>query len=380
MNILYIGELGEYGTKICNYLSSFHRVYSMSICSGEYELDCESFPFNNSIEEIITEKNIDTVIFFESAAYDLNTINSRFFVALNSCSSIVSTILIIKERDIFRKRAGEKSISELLCNEYVENIGVQAEIVYTSCLYGTKTLPRYIQERANEIIKKNKITPNGSKSEYCDCLYIEDFCAALQVILSECKDMLNLEPIELQSGYSFPLNKLIDCIKEQYKQINVLPYSESQNENPHEFFVAESWTPKHNFLDDLSQVFSIAENDYTELQKSKRKKFTSALLKCVVLLGIFALIELYTQFISVSSDLQFVDLRLLFIVACSLILETKYGVVIAGLCSTASVLQRLLSGYRWYVLFFHIDNWIPIAVYFIVAIAIGSYSKKFRKE
>ena len=45
-------------------------------------------------------------------------------------------------------------------------------------------------------------------------------------------------------------------------------------------------------------------------------------------------------------------------------------------CGTASIIQSLAGGYRWYVLFYNVDNWIPIAVYFIAAILLGIYREK----
>ena len=80
----------------------------------------------------------------------------------------------------------------------------------------------------------------------------------------------------------------------------------------------------------------------------------------------------------VASELQFVDVRVIFIAISALIFGKKYSISAALLCSIASVLQALTNGYRWYVLFFHVNNWIPIVIYIVFAIVIGTYSDRIR--
>ena len=112
----------------------------------------------------------------------------------------------------------------------------------------------------------------------------------------------------------------------------------------------------------------------------KRKKGISTAFTIGVFAVLFALVEMYTQFVTVSSDLQFVDLRLLFVVASSLFFGKRYGIAAAAMCSVSSVAQSLIAGYRWYVLFYHVDNWIPIAVYFVIAVLLGIYQETREKR
>ena len=83
---------------------------------------------------------------------------------------------------------------------------------------------------------------------------------------------------------------------------------------------------------------------------------------------------------AVASDLQFVDMRLILISVSAIILGKKYAVSAALLCSVTSILQSISNGFRWDVLFFHVNNWIPIATYIVFAIIVGSYADRLRKK
>jgi hypothetical protein len=50
------------------------------------------------------------------------------------------------------------------------------------------------------------------------------------------------------------------------------------------------------------------------------------------------------------------------------------------LCSGASVLHSLQMGYRWHVLFFNVNNWIPVAIYIFFAVVIGILAEKLEDK
>lgn len=108
------------------------------------------------------------------------------------------------------------------------------------------------------------------------------------------------------------------------------------------------------------------------------KKAARALLFIVL----FACVCLYTGFFQLSSELQFVDVRVLYVIVASLFFGKGYGLTAGLLCCAASVVQSMTSGTAWYVIFFHIDNWIPLAIYLAAALLFGMYgdSRKIAKQ
>ena len=99
----------------------------------------------------------------------------------------------------------------------------------------------------------------------------------------------------------------------------------------------------------------------------------------IFLLAFFA-VEVYTSFMAVTSDLQHVDLRIAFIAIAAVAFGRRYSVAAALLCSGASVLHSLQMGYRWHVLFFNVNNWIPVAIYIFFAVVIGILAEKLEDK
>ena len=222
-----------------------------------------------------------------------------------------------------------------------------------------------------EIRAHNTLTPHGAREEYCDCLHIDDFCAALEPIAA--REDGGFETVALQSGYPFPLHRLTERFAQEFGQITVNAFEEEAVEYETEPYRSADWSPSHSFLAELDAQLALAGELDTRLSRKKRGKAMGTALTLFAFAAVFILVEAYVRFITVSSDLQFVDMRLLFVVLASLVLGKKYGLCAAALCGAASVIQSLLNGYQWYVLFYHVDNWIPIAVYFATAIGIGMY-------
>lgn len=372
MSVLYIGKLNEYGTSLCNYLSLANTVVARCSDMPKYELLCEQCSRSDTDNEIIEKYAVDSIVCFEDISDDLRATHRMLSAFLKQG---VKRLLYIREKSIFRHRPDEDNLSEIMLREYADLYHGNLAVVNTSVLYGKETMPQYIDDLTRGIISRNTIEPKGYGDEFCDCMHVEDFCKAIQTIFAGLTELSSYRVYEIQSGYPFRLNALIDAYQQRYKQVSTLPYEKTASEihiNPTSI---PEWSPEHSFITELPLVFEHEEETNRLLHKARRKTVINKVITVCSVMVIFALVEAYCQFLSVSSDLQFVDLRLLFVAACSLLFGQGIGIGSAFLCSTASVLSKLMGGYKWYVLFYHVDNWIPIAVYFIVAIAIGAYKQ-----
>ena len=372
MNILYFGELNELGVKICNSLSLTDNVLAAAPRKSAFQLDCQCVVGDQNAAALAMRHQADVLIYAEHAAEDMNRVNETITQVLQTASC---RLIYIKEKSIFSRRQVKTAIAALLCEAYAARYKVPVTLMEPSCLYGEELQPAYFTQAMAQIRAVNEFTPDGAEDEFCDCLHVDDFCGALKMVVEHQEPGWHRMP--LQSGYPFPLKCLVTAINREYKQITVNPYrSEAPEEENVSAAPPEGWTPQHGFLEDLDTLFAQTGEKDKKLSLIKRNKAVRGVIIALVFLMVFVLSELYIQFITVSSDLQFVDMRLLFVVLSSLTLGKKYGVGAAVLCSVASIAQGLLNGYNWYVLFYHVDNWIPIAVYFAVAVGIGMYREK----
>ena len=70
------------------------------------------------------------------------------------------------------------------------------------------------------------------------------------------------------------------------------------------------------------------------------------------------------------------DARLLFVIAASVIMGSRWGIAAALLAAASGIADQLMSGVAWHVLFFRPSNWIPYAVYLASAILFGLYRER----
>lgn len=371
MKILYIGEAEETGAKLVNTLSRTDAVIAAFPQKPIYEVDCIKTILDNDIESAICDNDIDTVVILEDRSATVKDTER----ILSCAADHHCRIFYIREQSFFRRRDNKADVACRLCEGLSQECGVDTILVSVSCLYSQERSPRFVEEAIYQIERRRELTPGGFADEICDSLHIDDFCTAMDSIIHrESKEPF--ERIELQSAYPFTLSSFVEDIKKRYGELSVQPYTEKNEEREYTPYQSDAWMPEHSFTDDMPVLLDHMEEKRRDLQKSKRKKGFNIALKIGAFAIIFVLIEMITQFISVASDLQFVDLRLLFVAAASLFFGKHYGIAAATMCGIASIIQSLLAGNRWYVLFYHVDNWIPLAVYFIVAIVLGIYQDK----
>ena len=376
MNILFIGRSGEIGVSIVNALSNIGAVYAAFSEKPVYEANCKTVPSSVDIGAVIQNEKIDVVICLEDKCGSIEEIERLLSVIADNADCI---LYYVKEQSFFRKRDTKADAAAWLCEGFSHRYGIKTVFLSTSCLYANGMLPEYPQKLLHSIDRHRELYPDGGEDEICDCLHIDDFCAALETIFHR-ETQNDYERIELQSAYPFLLSEFIEILSQRYNGISIQPNESEQDERSYTAYQSDSWAPEHSFRKDIPLLLDGVEDRRLNLRKRRRKAGLNIALKIGAFAVVFALVELYTQFIAVASDLQFVDMRLLFVVAASLLIGKRYGIFAAAMCSIASVIQSLLAGYRWYVLFYHVDNWIPIAVYFIIAILIGLYLDKREKR
>lgn len=368
MNITYIGLPDECGIKICNYLSLSHSVTFITKRQPIYEIRGET---------IISQSMWIPDFFDNSRSVDALIINdcSKEYEVLNhwlcAARESVKQIIVINQGSFF-EGSQEVSIKELLCNKYACNSFAAIKMLNIPSLYGELTFPDAMLEIVENVITKNRLESSSSLLECCDALHIEDLCVFLKALL-EADASESSNQYHIKSGHGFHVQDLLTCIKLRYPNANdsiEIVSAEEKNHEPHMHL--DNWSPQHNFMDEIDSVITGIIEHKTARTKHKSRNAAKTITKTSLFLLSFFLMEIYVNFTSVASDLQFVDIRLIFISMSAVLLNRRYAVTASLLCGAASIIYALSNGYRWYILFFHVNNWIPIAVYILFAMIIGA--------
>lgn len=374
MKITYIGNDSECSTKICNYLSNFHELTLITDRSPLYETDCKviiksDLWYPNFFDEYDSE-----LVIYNCTDEDHDLLNKW----LCASKEKVREFFIIKQGSFTNKSDGEISIENLLKNAYSDPNGTHVRVFNISTLYGSVTVPESLKEIIKNVIRNNVIEiPDGFYS-MCDALHIDDFCLFLEKAIEQ-TETLKEDELYVRSGYSFSSKSLFKKIGEFYPQATEKIGVLSESFSPAELFRPKGWSPDHSLLEDIDNLIIYTEDALKQSGIKKKKKLFSFFGKIAFFIVAFLLMEIYTNYMSVASELQFIDLRIAFIAFAAVILGKKYSVTAAVLCSAANILQSLSAGYRWHVIFFNVNNWIPVAIYILFATLIGTVADKLKK-
>lgn len=282
-----------------------------------------------------------------------------------------SRCICISESSISPIYSQVNNPEKYICRGFQEQLSGRLSYLSTYPVYGDDFFPEEIMITATERIKSNRILLPGAQDQVFDILHIADLAKAITCI----SEKENLEPeLFLSGNQQSSLKELGDALHGMFPQTNI-EYSNHPDTKPAEQKPGQikGWMPEHSFTADLPSVVKRIEQKGKNLLWTKRSNRSNKAIRLISFLGLFALVCLYTGFIRINSGLQYVDVRLLFIVSACLFWDSQYGLAAGILCSIASVFQSILSGTQWHVIFFHIDNWIPIAVYLAAAVLFGMY-------
>ncbi len=375
--LVYWGQLNEIGITICNSLSADYDVTAVTTEENHYDLHCDCYNKKDiSTRDIIRELNPSCVVYLSTSQESNHELNELLALAAGRGQT---EFLIIRQADFFRKIPQVKCIEEILCDEY-SSAQFHPFVIHCSCLYGKNEMPDYLDEIYRSILKDGRLYLSYSEETYCDVMHVEDLCSLLKLILKSGSSVISGHSIQVQSGYPFRHQVLIDFIKNRYAQIYVKVSSDPVEEVDFPLFGSPDWSPGHNFTKDLDQVFSRIEEESQEEHRmllDQKKKKIPGVLKYLFM---FFCEELYTRYIPTASELQYVDARTLFVVCSSLFFGKKVGFLSALVCSITNVTGCLAKGVHWYEIFYNIDNWIPITMYFILAALFGMYQDYLKQE
>lgn len=369
MRILYYGQLKEIGTRLCNSLACKNDVVAISSKESDYGLNCDQYLIEKTdVVELLKSRQIELVLVFVPDGVNYTEL---YQLMKNSEKIGVKHFGLIHEAGIFRKSSTIPELEELLCREF-SNKGMKSFIVDCSSLYGKATTPKFLRELYSTLQKEGVVSLPDNEEIFCDAMHVDDMCLFINTMVDNKFDQIG-DVVHIQSAYPFLLYKFMDEVCKRYPQATVKYELPTEMTQEYDIFSSPEWSPQHSFLEHVEECIFIVENEYKTNKFVGTKRTASQIGRWATIALAFVAVELYLQFVPIASDLQFVDLRLLLIVCAGLFYGKKMGIVAATCCSISSIIHCLISGVKWYVLFYHIDNWIPIAVYFVAAIIIGVF-------
>lgn len=369
MNLLMISSLEAKAYTLAELLAAKHQIHVMH--TTHITLDC---PF--------TEQVIDPV---EPVAFDLAGISC----AICCCSPALPTsvltqlleqarpypdirIICLLEHTSYTTEIAPGITEKYLCHAFEADFKGRLCYIEIPAIYGEDFLPPALMSEVIKRPRRHELLLHGHEHDLCDLLHVADLCDLMEKLISA-----NNLPATLRiSGGRIDTLAALGKQLHQALQLTEIQYTSSQKTTsesvPHD--IVDGWMPQHSFFADLSPLINRLENEGMADIRFHRGEILKKAGRVLLFVILYTCVCLYTGFFQISSELQFVDVRLLFVVFSSLFWGKGYGLTAAFLCCAASVLQSMTAGISWHVIFFHVDNWIPLAVYLAAALLLGMYS------
>lgn len=369
MNLLLISALEAKGYTLAELLAAEHQVHVMH--PADIALEC---PFS--------EQTMDT-----AGSIDFNL--AGVSCAICCCSSHLPSgvltqlleqarmypdirIICLCENANYTTEKAPGIAEKYLCRAFEPAFMGRLCYIETPAIYGADFLPPVLMSEAIERPRRNELLLHGNEHDLCDLLHVEDLCKLIENLLGT---SVLPATLYISGGRTDTLAALGEQLHHSLR-LTEIKYSSAQKAAampvPHD--TVDGWMPEHSFLDDLPSMINRMENEGKTELRFRSSEILKKAGRGLLFLALFSIVCLYTGFFQVSSELQFVDVRLLYVIFSSLFWGKGYGLTAGLLCCAASVIQSISAGTAWYVIFFHVDNWIPLAVYLAAALLFGMYS------
>ena len=384
MKLLLVTATDSKGIALGEYLSNYFDITVLHTLQVDFE-----FPFS---EYIITDENAlrnhlapecDYIIYLSSEELPCNYLP----IVLQSMNVVSSTRLIcISESNINLSQQSSADTNRYICNGCRE-LTDRISFWKTAPIYGDDFLPPELTGIYNNYKRTNTIVLPGNEIDSFEAIHISDIGAAIKTYIGKAENYSNIFLTSHQEASLKSLETLFKSVFSQSKIVyqqnhtsaSIMP-TMSAFQTPEDYDSIDQWMPSHNFYEEFPHIINNIEQEIADSKSSLFAGGSKALIHICLFLVIFSLVCLYTGFMKVGSELQFVDFRLLFVIGSCLIWGRRYGLAAAVLCSMASIIQSVLGGTKWHILFFHIDNWIPVATYLASAVLFGMYRENKVKE
>lgn len=368
MKLLIVTGTDSRSFSLAEILTDHHEVSVLH--TMKLDFDC---PFS---ESILDDTRLDQyaleeyqfVIYFVSDNFPCKYLT----FLLQALEKVPRTNGIIIEEHSLNLSAPEKKKTEwFICEGFRTVLKDRISYWHTVPIYGNDFLPGELTGLLREQERKNRFLLPGGQSDEFEAIHVADLASAIEKYTEK---GITAGELFLSPHQQSTIDELGKALHEIYPLAEI---GYSGTVCPKQMVLQaeclEGWAPGHRFFDELPAVIRKIEEERTESFSEGTKSRVRSLFRLVIFVVLFFAVCVYTSFVRVSSELQFVDFRLLFIIASCLFFGRRYGLAGAVLCSAESILQSILGGTKWHVIFFHIDNWIPVAIYLASAVLFGMY-------
>lgn len=139
------------------------------------------------------------------------------------------------------------------------------------------------------------------------------------------------------------------------------------------------WAAQDDLLEDLPALYAAYREETPEQKKTPAQRAKeliaqtgrTTLTRTAAVLALFVLLETAYHYTAASSELAFMDLRLVFVMLAASVYGLTAGLLAALMACLATGVEMLSGGVGWQILFYNLENWLPFAFYLVIGAGLG---------
>lgn len=278
------------------------------------------------------------------------------------------------------------------CEQYVQyyqnNFGLNTSIVRVPFVYGSHENFSLLYKTLEECIHNQKVVGLLNKDILCDFLHAEDIADFIQRLLSE-KYHQDYRFFQLGSSSPITFEELTkSIIKNLPKTKFSFPVNSTCATKPIQDDLAKAelnWAPMHVLTDDLPSLVNDLQKTSTQRKtcfntiqstfsaRPMLLKWLELILGGAVMQGLVYLTGTFLQF-------KYIDFRLLYVILIGSAYGIRFGLMAALIAGASNLYSWYQLGLDWELLIYHVENWLPFALYLIAGSVTGYLWDKKENE
>lgn len=324
--------------------------------------------------ELCRELNKPRFIFFSSTeVFDNTDFASEKNIQQSDASKLNKNLLLTGEQ---------------YCRFYNKAYGLQTTIVRVPFTYAigdtTSLLASFIEQCKQE--KGVRLPAPTAKA--CSFLHAGDIADFIRRLLDEEYlpefGVFNLSPVQ-----SITFGALGKQLKEKFPEVEI-HYSKqtlvgTQPINGDLAKKALNWINYHTLDEDLDDIIlhlgKIGEKKVSLLAKLREKiSFSPKIAKWVELILGGVIMQLAVYLTGTFIQFKYIDFRLLYVILIGSTYGIRFGLLAAVIAAASNLYSWYQLGLDWELLLYHVENWLPFALYLIAGAVAGYLWDKKENE
>ncbi len=277
---------------------------------------------------------------------------------------------------------------EQYCQYYNHFYNFNTSIIRIPFIYGNDETHSLLHSLILECLKNNSVDLPSDQASLCSFLHSDDAADFIVRLLDE-EYTHDYEIFNLTSPDTFSLNTLSQNLHTYFPRVKFNFLSRNViSTKPVNGKLAKmelNWTPTHSFNNSLGDLINQLKNKPKLEQKPFNKfkavltgrpnlvKWLELILGGAVMQGLVYLTGTFLQF-------KYIDFRLLYVILIGSAYGIRFGLMAALIAGASNLYSWYQLGLDWELLIYHVENWLPFALYLIAGSVTGYLWDKKENE